>query len=658
MLASALLLAVSLRIDSAHVVARSDPRNALGGTIDAHGDRETSQIFTPENVKAMRSAGFGPLSYRLATELCGEAWHWNPAGRWSDDVLQQGYWISDDDATAPIDVSYGYRLPRRGNTLDQSLNADWSRIDDGDPATFWKSNPYLDGSPQWILADLGVARAVDSVTVHWSQPYATDYEIQWWSGRDPIDEPDRGRWIAFPHGLIRDAHGGTVRTSFGATRQVRWVRVSMTRASGKAAKSSTDTRDGAGFAIAEISVNRGRRDWIRHAASHAGQSVIWVSSTDPWHRASDRDPAMEQPGLDRVLASGLTGGLPMLTPVALLYGTPEDAVAELRFLNRRGVPRGGVEMGEEPDGQQMSPEDYASLYLRWAEAIHAADPLRTLGGPALQSTRDRIAFWPDSMGQTAWMGRFIAALRAAGRLDAFQFFSFEWYPVDDVCGDSDAQLRDASELLRQVITTWREEGVPQTIPWMATEYGWSSYAAKEEVDLTAALFNTTFVADFLSLGGAAAYIYGLEPDVIMRESASCSTWGNLMLLQSDQKHRIIAPVAPFHAARLLTHDWLASEGIHELLRVSGAPDGLRAWAVRRADGRMTMLLANLDSRQQQTVAIEGMTMALAHQFSSVEYLWKAAGPHGRPLRSRAPRSFIPGNALQIPPRSITVIELK
>jgi hypothetical protein len=137
-------LIVSAIVSADHPVNQCVPTRALGAGVDGHEKGECARMFTDKNIAEMLSAGFGSLTYRLRTELAGGVWHWNPRGRWSDPVHQCGYWTSDDSVGEPIKVSYGYRLPRRGNTIDQANDDGYSRIADGDGESFWKSNPYLD----------------------------------------------------------------------------------------------------------------------------------------------------------------------------------------------------------------------------------------------------------------------------------------------------------------------------------------------------------------------------------------------------------------------------------------------------------------------------------------------------------------------------------
>ena len=53
---------------------------------------------------------------------------------------------------------------------------------------------------------------------------------------------------------------------------------------------------------------------------------------------------------------------PAMIPVAMLYDKPENAAAEMTYIEKRGYPISYVEMGEEPDGKHTLPEDYAALY--------------------------------------------------------------------------------------------------------------------------------------------------------------------------------------------------------------------------------------------------------------------------------------------------------
>src|SRR5437588_9911802 len=112
--------AATITIDTSRPVNRFAPSHALGAAIDGHGKGVNDLQLTPANIQAMLSVGLNSLTYRLRTELAGDVWHWNPSGSWSDARNHQGYWTSDSKPGEAISLSYGYKLPRRGNTIDQA----------------------------------------------------------------------------------------------------------------------------------------------------------------------------------------------------------------------------------------------------------------------------------------------------------------------------------------------------------------------------------------------------------------------------------------------------------------------------------------------------------------------------------------------------------
>ena len=331
-----------------HPVNRFVPSHAFGAALDGHEKGEVERMLSPKNVKEMLTAGLKPLSYRLRTELAVEAWHWNPQGTWSEPGRRQGYWTSSGPgmSSESISVSYGYRLPRRGSTTDQANDDGYSRLDDGDLDSFWKSNPYLDEHftkeknsklPQWVLIDLGTEKSINAIQLNWAEPFARVYEVEYghFTGVDDITQSLPDAWQTFPLGKVVAGTGGKI--TFRLSREpltARFVRVLMKESSGTSIRRSTDVRDHLGYAIREIALgtlnSKGRfHDEMRHAPDNGDQTPIYVSSTDPWHREIDKDELIEQPGFDRVFQSGLTNGLPMLIPVPLLYDTPENAAAEI-----------------------------------------------------------------------------------------------------------------------------------------------------------------------------------------------------------------------------------------------------------------------------------------------------------------------------------------
>ena len=124
------------------------------------------------------------------------------------------------------------------------------------------------------------------------------------------------------------------------------------------------------------------------------------SSIDPWHSAEDVNATggYQHTGFDLFFTSGITNNLPAMIPVTMLYGTPDDAAAQIAYIEKRGYPIGYIEMGEEPDGKHAMPEDYGALYIQWADALHKVDPKLKLGGPIFEGVNEDIRVWPDAQG--------------------------------------------------------------------------------------------------------------------------------------------------------------------------------------------------------------------------------------------------------------------
>ncbi len=668
--ALAVIVTVDLKPGPANTII---PSQVLGAGIDGHSRGDGDAIYRPATLRAMLAVGLHPISYRLRTELAIAAWHWNPQGHWSDREHAQGYWTSEDHPGAPILNSYGYRLPRRGNTLDQAEDNGYSRLADGDLETFWKSNPYLDQCytgednrrhPQWLIADLGQRTPVTAIRIVWGIPYATRYQVQYWEGADP-DDPDEfpaGRWHDFAQAAAVDGQGGDVTLRLAAAPvRVRFIRILMRAASGTAPLGAVDPRDALGYAVREIFIGTldasGRlRDIVHHGPHRDRQTRFFVSSTDPWHRAIDLDPEIEQPGIDRVFASGITRGLPMLIPVGVLYDTPDNAAALLRYLRRRGNPVRGVELGEEPDGQYISPEDYGALYLQAADALRAVDRDILLGGPSFQSLwNDPMMAWAQSgdVPDQPWLTRLIAYWTGRGRIKDLGFLSFEWYPFDAICEPSTSQLQQASSLLAEAIANLYVQGLPRATPLFMTEYGFSAFSTQAEVDLTGALFNADAVGTFLTLSGSTAYLYGYEPSPLY-PGAGCTTWGNNTLFLSDDQRRIKARTATYYGAGLMAQQWMGTVDqphrlypTHTDLTTAQGVAPVSAYALQRPDGLWSLLMINKDAKRDWTVTVRFAGTAGnaekflrgpadLYQFSAAQYAWKSAGEQGRPLRSDPP----------------------
>jgi len=649
----------------------------------------------------MLEAGFGWLSYRLFTELSVQDWHWNPAGTFSQ--RDRGYWIGSASTRAqPIANSYGYRLEHRGNSTDQGNNEAYSRLDDGDPHTYWKSDPYLTHAytgesdalhPQWVVVDLGSTMNVNAVRIWWVDPYAAQYSVDYWTGPDAIGDPTNGRWVEFPAGSISHGRGGDVVLRLApSTVKTEFVRVLMSESSGTCdSHGSGDPRDCVGYAIGEIGVGTldsagAFHDDVRHIhcagvksgpyACAGHQTVTYTSSTDPWHSADARVRNQEQPGLDLIARSGLTRGRPAVYPVAMLYSTPENAVAEVRYLVARGYPLQGIELGEETDGQYTQPEDYAALYLQWAKAIHAVDPRLKLGGPVFSGVNSDLQWWPDAHGDVSWLHRFWLYLQAHGRTSDLAFMSFEHYPFGG-CDHGDVLLHDLltePSVMKTVVDAWHADGIPQSVPLYVTEAGFTSVNYTQvPMQIEGALWLADYMGSALADGVRGVVYYQYEPVPLSQNHDCHSDWGNLSMFVADANANIRATNAQFRAAQMLTGQWVqAGDGLHELYPAStnvvrNGNQLITAYAAHRPDGQWSVMLVNKDksphiisvrfSNGSASAGFEGSVTRVT--FGSAQYAWRQLGAQSGPNPNDPPAaSTVNGGAgvsYDVPAQSITVL---
>jgi hypothetical protein len=658
------------------------PDDAFGAVIDGLSHDRVDQVYTPGNIQALQRAGLRPTAYTLRTELAIEAWHWSQDGTWSDPAHRQGYWTGSEHPSHAVLTGWGYKLPRRGDTTDQANDDGYSRIDDGNRGTFWKSNPYLDSTythrpsrDQWVIVSFPAATQISAIQLFWAQPFARRFEVQYWNGDDPYDEDDK--WVTFPRGRVTNGEGADrlLRLTSSPIR-TQYVRILLEQSSHTTSSPSHDARDAMGYAIRELEVGRVDRgghfvDAIRHAPSGPDQTNIYVSSTDPWHRAIDRDPDVEQPGFDRIFSDGLTNNRPITLTVGALYDTPENTTAEMRFLQSRHYPVREVEVGLEPDGQNVSPEDYADLFVQTAAAIHAAAPHQTLAGPGLQDTVSDT--WLDDDADHSWTHRFLVALTARGRMGDLGVFTFEHYPYDVLCGPAARKLVEEDATLDSGMERLRQDGVPATMPRAIIEYGMSAFSSRNNVEMPSALFDADMMAHFLTLGGRGGYMLGYGPEELFDPENACAGYGELMLFGQDAKGRATWPTPAFWSAALLTQQWAQQGGgRHYLYHASwhparASPAWVVAYPVRRPDGRLAILLVNRDPLRSHKVQLDiarSAHGALADlpgplelfQYGGAQYRWLANGAAGHPTRDDPPlHAELRDGPITLPPYSLSVV---
>jgi len=680
----------TIRVDvtPGHSINSFDPDNALGSSVDVLSRRDIDKVYTPHILQESLSAGWGPITYRNNTELRMGAWHWTENGTWSDAAHRSGYFTGSTELKEPVRYILAYALPHRG------FATSGDRPVQGPNLTYWKSNPYLTSKftgesdslhPQWVVVDLNSEKPINAVRIVWASPYATNYQVEYWTGQRALDfdAGPQGQWNVFPSGRLTKAQGGTVTLKLADQPVVtRYLRLLMTESSNTCDEhGSSDIRNCVGYAIQQILAGTVGPDgrFVEAASDPAAPLTSYcVSSIDPWHSADDvRDGGdYQHTGLDLFFTSGITNNLPAMIPVTMLYGTPNDSAAQIAYLEKRGYPIGHIEMGEEPDGKHMLPEDYGALYLQWATAIHKIDPNLKLGGPVFEGVNEDIRVWPDAEGRTSWMGRFIDYLKTHGRLSDLSFVSFEHYPFEP-CDIKWQSLYSEPRLMKHILDVWRQDGVPRNVPLMVTENHLAAQLTGPMTTIFAALWLADNVGSFFEGGGAAFYHSPIQPQVLHNTCLGWASWSNFV---SDEDYTIRGYTSPYFAARMINVEWVQHRsGTHVMFPATSDvkdQDGnllVTSYAVVRPDGNWSLMLVNRDQARPHRIRVSFEDAKSKHAasfsgpvafatFGSEQYVWINDGPNSHadpdgPIMS----TTIQANAATIftlPKASVTVLRGK
>jgi F5/8 type C domain len=677
----------TIRVDATpgKMINSFDPDLTIGSSIDVLCKTDIDKVYTPHVIQESISAGYGPITYRNNTELRIAAWHWNAKGAWSDPANQSGYWVSSPELGEPIKYILAYSLPHRGFTRSGGGASSTMQ----GKISYWKSNPYLSSKftgesdalhPQWVVMDLGDAIPVSAIQIAWESPYAKTFQVDYWVGQTPLGRAPSGQWNTFPSGKIRNAQGGAATLKLtDSPVTARYLRVWMTESSNTCDEhGAEDVRNCVGYAIKEMKAGTVDASGGFTAAGDANKVSYTTSSVDPWHSEEDvnNTGAYQHTGFDILYTSGLTNNLPAMLPVTLLYGTPEDAANQIAYLKKRGYPLGWVEMGEEPDGKYMLPEDYGALYLQWATSVHQVDPTAKLGGPVFEGINEDIKVWPDAQGRTSWMGRFLDYLKEHGRLNDLSFVSLEHYPFEP-CDITWKDLYREPYLMQHILDELWKVGVPKSVPIMVTESHVSWRLTGPMTTVWGLLWLADNIGSFFEGGGAAFYHSPIQPQPVQDTCLGPASWSNFI---ADRDYHINGYTAAYWAARMINFEWVAHRsGVHQMFSAkSDIKDSegnmlVTSYALKRPDGNWSLLLINKDENNPHSVRVvlEDAKSKQRGTFSgpvkwvtigSEQYVWKADGPNSYADPDGPPvGKAVPGGrqaTYKLPKSSVTVLRGK
>ncbi|GAA3437579.1 cellulose binding domain-containing protein [Kutzneria kofuensis] len=293
-------------------------------------------------------------------------------------------------------------------------------------------------------------------------------------------------------------------------------------------------------------------------------------------------------------------------------GTPQEAADWVRYANvTKGYGAKYWEIGNEIPGNghygtnwetdlhaDKSPTAYANGVVAYSEAMKAVDPTVKIG--AVLTTP---ANWPDGLiasGDSATWNQTVLSI-AASHID---FVIIHWYPTGATAADELSrpdQVNDMIYMVRQQIARYaggRDIGIAMTetntAVGMDTQPG-ALFAAETYASLLA---NGVFTVDWWDTHNGPTTVSTVAGQTDYGDSGLLSSAG---CVNDVCEPALNTPFAPYYALSMLSA--FAHPG-DQFVNAGSNQSSVNAYAVRRANGDLALLLVNKDPDNARTVAID------------------------------------------------------
>jgi len=539
--------------------------------------------------------------FRFPGGSSSDDYHWNGTGAFD----ANSHWIPDDTQYTPGWLGIE---TWRGTTSASYGNA--SNLTDGDTGTGWLSNADTDTpAAQWAYVDLGSSKTADRVAITWGVPYATQFQVQYWTGTAwpaPYAAASN-QWAVCSSGTLTGT-GGTQTVVFSPV-NAEFYRILC--------QSSSVTPPQ--YGINEITVSYGTTQLSVNTDSESAQSPATVSSTDP-ACAPDETVQLDFVTFMTWLKAYSPEAKPLIT-VNIGTGTPQEAAAWVHYANVvMGYGIKDWEIGNETEGDwetggPLNANDYGRRYAEYYAAMKAVDSSIHIYGPVTGGPYEASNNFDGLTYIQGWVNRLAAD--PSGNLAAeAEGVDYHWYPEYGTSSTEAASLATPAALAQFLGTDLpamlANHPHPTTVPVLMTEFN-SGINAPLEVHLSSGLWLADVLTTFAATVGTRGSAFLWE--ALEAGSADTSTSGDsLGMLNGTSDAYEYQPRAQYWAEQMLSMDWAipGDAAAHTLVQTSSSvPTLLTCTADLRPDGVLSVVVINKDPSNTYTaqVNLSGFTPA-------------------------------------------------